>query len=226
MSTISAQIGLPGSNLACNDGTNLNLDLDVTSLLGLSDAVSAINFFPAGDPALGCSVSPQADPSGGNGPKDFAVGGGRIVTAQGTFNFAINARATSDAPAVVPQQGVGGTVNITFTGDNSHLDTKVDCFVSPATGGGGVTLTAAGVVGSGTPGTAQATAVVKKSTGSFAALYPVGSEVRWDFFDSGVPGSAPNGDGFNGFATTAPCAFNGYSTEPITNGTVDVRNDD
>jgi hypothetical protein len=213
IATVSAQLGLPQSNLACSDSTNLNLALDTTSLLALSNAVAAVNFFPAGDPALGCSLSQQSDPSGAHGPKDFAVGGGRIVTTTGSFNFAISAHATSDAATVTPQQGVGGTVNVTLTTDNSHLDTKVDCFVSPAPTDP-------------TAGTAQATAVVTKSTGSFASSFPVGSEIRWDFFDSGMPGPAPNGDAWNGFQALAPCDFPFYSTFPITNGNINVKNDD
>jgi hypothetical protein len=208
--TVSAQLDLPLSNLACTDDTNLNLALDTTSLLALSDAASAINFFPAGDPALGCGVSQQSNPSGANGPKDFAVGGGHFDT----FNFAISAHATRDAPTVVPQQGVGGTVNITDTSDNSHLNTKVDCFVSPAP-----TDFA--------PGTAQATAVVTKSTGRFTSIAPVGTEVRWDFLDSGVRGPAPNGDALNSFLASAPCDFTSYGpVAPITKGNINVKNDD
>ncbi len=210
ITTVSAQLGLPLSNLACTDSTNLNLALDMTSLLALSDAVSAINFFPAGDPALGCSVSQQSNPSGANGPKDFAVGGGHLDT----INFAISAHATSDAPTVVPQQGVGGTVNVTDTSDNSQLHTKVDCFVSPAPTDV-------------TPGTAQGTAVVTKSTGRFASVVPVGTEVRWDFLDSGVPGPAPNGDALNAFVALAPCGFTSYGPlGPITKGNINVKNDD
>jgi hypothetical protein len=212
VATVSAQLELPQSNLACSDGTNLNLALDLTSLLALSDAVSAVNFFPAGDPALGCSTSQQSNPSGASGPKDFAVGGGRTIQGTNGFNFAISAHATSDAPPVTPQQGVGGTVNITLiaaTG-NSHLHTKVDCFVSPAPTNP-------------VPGTAQATAVVTQSTGAFASGFPVGSELRWDIFDSGISGPAPNGDAWNGFRTVAPCVFNGFEAMPITHGNLNVE---
>jgi len=212
--TVSAQLGLPQSNLACSDSTNLNLALDAASLLGLSNAVAAIGFFPAGNPPLGCTLSQQSDPSGANGPKDFAVGGGRIFTPFGWANLAINAHATSDAPTVTPQQGVGGTVNETaITDSNSHIDTKVDCFVSPAPTHP-------------TPGTAQATAVVTKSTGIFAR-FPVGSELRWDFFDSGVSGPAPNGDALNGNPASFPCDFSNYTADiALSNGNINVKNDD
>src|SRR5438105_4028280 len=69
-------VGLQDANLACNDGTNLNLALDPLSLAGLTGAVSAISLFPAGNPALACGLSQRSDPSGANGPHDFAVGGG------------------------------------------------------------------------------------------------------------------------------------------------------
>jgi len=212
--TVLAQVGLPASNLACSDGTNVNLALDPSSLLALSDAVWAINVFPAGDPALGCSLTEKSDPAGANGPKDFAVGGGRIFVGPRSFNFAASAHATSDAPPVIPQQGVGGTVNFTETASNGHLDTKVDCFVSPAPSQPT------------TPGSAQATAVVTKSTGFFASIFVVGGEVRWDFLDSGVPGSAPNGDAVNGFVTGRPCDFSEYAPYPIDHGNIKVKNDD
>jgi hypothetical protein len=43
--------------LTCSDGTNLDLTLDATSVTQLTDAVSAMNLYPAGDPPLTCSVS-------------------------------------------------------------------------------------------------------------------------------------------------------------------------
>jgi hypothetical protein len=44
------------TNLSCNDGTNLNLALETTALSGLTGAVNAIDAYPAGDPALTCSL--------------------------------------------------------------------------------------------------------------------------------------------------------------------------
>jgi hypothetical protein len=45
------------TNLSCNDGTNLNLALDATALTALTSAVTAMTLYPAGDPALACSLS-------------------------------------------------------------------------------------------------------------------------------------------------------------------------
>src|SRR5438132_7017867 len=95
------QVGVQNVNLSCSDGTNLNLALDPTSLLGLTNAVSAIGLFPAGNPALACGLNQQSDPSGANGPKDFAVGGGR--TSLPGESFALSAHALSDATPTVPQ---------------------------------------------------------------------------------------------------------------------------
>src|SRR2546421_11849049 len=87
-------LNLQDVNLACNDGTNLALTLDVAAAGDLSDAVSAINLYPAGDPALTCSLTQTTSltssfrtfssyrtffksSSGGNPNVDYAVGGGR-----------------------------------------------------------------------------------------------------------------------------------------------------
>ena len=42
--------GLQNVNLACNDGTNQNLALDLNSVNALAGAVSGMALFPAGDP--------------------------------------------------------------------------------------------------------------------------------------------------------------------------------
>src|SRR6266550_8990602 len=55
--TAAPDLGLQNVNLSCNDGTNLALALDVTAVTQLADAVSAINLFPAGDPALACGLT-------------------------------------------------------------------------------------------------------------------------------------------------------------------------
>ena len=69
---------LQSVGLSCSDGTALDLALSTTEVTDLSGAVSAIDFFPAGDPALARSLS--TDPPGSGNPHyDYAVGGGRAV---------------------------------------------------------------------------------------------------------------------------------------------------
>jgi len=215
-SAASSEVGLQSVNLACNDGTNLNLALDPTALTPLTNAVSAVNLYPAGDPPLGCTTSQGSDPSGASGPKDFAVGGGRAVEFGEADSISISAHATSDAPTVSPEPGVGGTVNVTSVTNKSHIDAKVDCFVSPAPTDP-------------TPGTAQATAVVTRSTGIVSGFSP-GTEVRWDFFDSGMPQPAPNGDSAVFTRASSPCEFSRYTSPPfqtqLTQGNISVKNDD
>ena len=148
---------------------------------------------------------------------------GRIVSdaTEGLFgeadSISISAHATSDAPTVSPQPGVGGTVNVASVTNKSHIDAKVDCFVSPAPTDP-------------TPGTAQATAVVTRSTGIVSGIFPPGTEVRWDFFDSGMPQPAPNGDSAAFTRASLPCEFRGYTLPPfqtqLTQGNISVKNDD
>jgi hypothetical protein len=73
--------------LTCNDGTNVSLSLTLTDLNALTSAVNAINLYPAGSPALTCSLSSPVseDPSdqvaastSSVSDEDFGVGGGRF----------------------------------------------------------------------------------------------------------------------------------------------------
>jgi len=109
--------------------------LDPISLLALTDAVTAINLYPAGDPALACSLSTStSSPSSGdpNGPKDFGVGGGQFSSGIcGLVNFSFSAHVANDAPTLPGQQGVGGTYNnsagaMSLCGEGSFTS-KVDC---------------------------------------------------------------------------------------------------
>jgi hypothetical protein len=100
----SPDLGLQNTNLACNDGTNLNLALDKAALMGLSNAVTAMTLYPAG---LSCALSPVADPpsSGkGNPQHDYAVGGGQWTAAPCPINFS---RSRPTAPRTRrPQPGI------------------------------------------------------------------------------------------------------------------------
>jgi hypothetical protein len=65
----AAPADLQDVTLTCSDGTNLNLALDVASVMQLTDAVNAMALNPAGDPPLTCGVvtasplQPMADGS-------------------------------------------------------------------------------------------------------------------------------------------------------------------
>lgn len=52
----AAPADLQDVTLTCSDGTNLNLALDVASVMQLTDAVNAMALNPAGDPPLTCGV--------------------------------------------------------------------------------------------------------------------------------------------------------------------------
>ena len=198
----AADLALQSVGLSCSDGTALNPAVSTTELIALADAVSAINLTPAGNPALACSLSADPPPSSANGPKDYAVGGGQVMNFLfGTTNFALSAHSAAEAPPTPPQQGVGGTYNVTVPSGFFHgsFTSKVDCVKVGDDDAG--------------PGTAQATAVVTQAEGFFASFTPPGTEVRVDVFDSGMPGPAPaNGDMIGAAASMRPCDFSSGGT--------------
>src|SRR6266550_1449755 len=113
-------IGLQNVNLSCSEGTNVDLAVDAATITQLSDSVGAINLYPAGDPALACSLVSRSDP--GNPHYDTAVGGGHAVIVTrclqpGTIleqeedNFGLSAHALADSLT----DSVGGRVNITIS---------------------------------------------------------------------------------------------------------------
>jgi hypothetical protein len=210
------------TNLSCNDGTNLNLALDVTALTALTNAVTAMTLYPAGDPALACSLSqlrtlstsslqrfsssPQTFSSprmlsalrgnGGNPQHDYAVGGGRLMTPCGLKNLALSAHVNNGTMT----QGVGGTFNLTLPATNcggGHLVSKVDCLQvwGPQ---------------------AKFTALVTKSRGYFANLFPVNSEIAGKALDS-----ATDMLGWSG--TGSSCSFQQPPLWPVVNGNISVH---
>jgi hypothetical protein len=133
----TADLGVPstalsGTALSCTDGTELSVALDPLSLLALTDAVTAVNLYPAGDPALACSLSTSSSSGDPNGRKDFAVGGGQLVTSIcGLVNFSFSAHVANNAPVAPGQPAVGGTYNNSagaqsLCGEGSFTS-KVDC---------------------------------------------------------------------------------------------------
>jgi hypothetical protein len=217
-----ADLGLQSTTLTCNDGTNLTLTLDTAALTALTNAISAIKLYPAGDPALTCSLSQGPPPFGGNGPKDFAVGGGQApnlggITSGSTLflqdcpstNFSLNARSTADAPPMPGQQGVGGTFNLTCSAPSGHLVSKVDCVVvgDDDTGSGGA------------QGSAQLTAHVTKADGIYASA--AGGEIEADVLDSDMPGGT--GDSLQAYPSSQ-CVFGSYDPfQTITHGKINVH---
>jgi hypothetical protein len=208
-SAASSEVGLQNVNLACTDGTNLNVALDATSLTSLTNAVTAITLFPAGDPALGCSLSqstPTSSSGDPNGPKDFAVGGGKYMSSIcGLVNFSLSAHVANDAPVVPGQPGVGGTYN-NSTGATSpcgegSFTAKVDCVQVT---GNQAMLTAQEQQAKGTP--------------FFGAP---GDEVALAVKDNSPDELTIQG----GFFTSAPCDFNSaqFFTTPITQGNINVH---
>ncbi len=210
-------------SLACNDGTNLGLTLSPTAVLDLSDAITAINLYPAGDPALSCSLSQSmaansstsssaAANADSNGPKDMAVGGGRAAILCATDNFGLSVHAPA-APSGTPVPTSGGTFNVTTAPNtcppfSGHLVSKPDCL---EVGGNG-------------PGSAQLTAIVTKSTGVFATFIFPGDRIQVDVLDSGLPGGAGDSISVISFGF-APCDFgSGYSpTQALQNGNIHVK---
>src|SRR5438093_1431547 len=198
-------------NLSCSDGTNLDLALDTAAVTQLSNAVTGINLYPAGDPALACSLSQSLVMSSstfmgiplmhtspasasGNPNKDYAVGGGQAAfvtrcSQPGSSppvpqddNFALSAHVDEGAAA----DTATGTFNITIPKCTSSQNIN-----------GPTTYTTAShlsaqvdcltVTGSG----ATLTATVTKTTNLFAnsdeAVFPP-TEIAVHVFDSGLPG--------------------------------------
>jgi hypothetical protein len=224
----TADLGLQNASLSCSDGTLLQLALSTSELTALADAVTAINLYPAGDPALACSLTQStagsfapaaslsdraSSPSASGNPNtDYAVGGGRatlfacgspLVPAE--TNFALNGRvgATSNGSAGT------GTFNLTLppsqcSEGGGHFNGKIDCV---KVGGNG-------------PGSAQATFTVTQAQGILDDSQ--GEELRVDVLDSGVPGGT--GDLIRLRLPSGPCDFSGYSaTRPVDNGNISVH---
>jgi hypothetical protein len=190
----------------------------------LSNAVSAINLYPAGDPPLSCDLSQLtpttsplpvsfATPSAwaAEGPKDFAVGGGRFFNQflGCDENFAINGHARDDVTA---PDTANGTINLTVPGTpasctfTGHLVAKVDCLR---------------VVGN----TADMTGEITKSTGLFTTFgfFDVGDEIAFEVKDLD-----PLPDEIVGQPTTVDCNFSADTTPgafSITRGNITVHDE-
>jgi len=200
---VAAKLTLQDVGLSCSDGTALNLALSPTEVLDLLGAVLAINSFPAGDPPLACSLS--GDPPGSGNPQhDSAVGGGTLQALGACHDsFALSAHVEADTLTM----GIGGTFHLSQEphagcGSVGDLDAQVDCLqVSETTA------------------RADLTAVVTKSSGSFASL-PPGTEIWVGAFDAGVGGT---GDELGAAPTSGTCSFQSGALLPIQRGNISVH---
>jgi hypothetical protein len=120
-------------NLSCNDGTNLSVTLDLTSLQALQDSVQAMILYPT---ELTCSVAQLPGPGAGiayrithglvqdafadsgNQRHDYAVGGGQAHIVSRCLqpdtllpqdaNFGMSAHVEAGTPAIPADQAAGG----------------------------------------------------------------------------------------------------------------------
>jgi hypothetical protein len=213
----ASDLGLQNASLSCSDGTLLQVALSTPELTALANAVTAINLFPAGDPALTCSLTQStglrfatagsfSDSASANGPKDFAVGGGKLLTTTcGLVNFSLSAHVANNAPAAPGQQGVGGTYN-NSTGATSpcgqgHFTSKVDCVQV-------------------TGNVAEFTAQITHATGSPFFGSP-GDEIAVAVKDNNPDELTIEG----GFFASGPCDFSFAAafTTPIAQGNISVH---
>ena len=188
----SSTVGLQSTTLACNDGTDLALALDFNALTQLTNAVSAINLYPAGDPALACSLS-QATPlsvsisdsstssAAGNpgAPHDYAVGGGQRIRmdencgAPQEENFGLSAHVDDGTTT----SGVGGTFNLSVSQANATTACPRGDLVSKV-----ICLYVSG-------NTALLAAEVKKADGVYSTVYGFapGRSIFVGVQDNGTP---------------------------------------
>jgi hypothetical protein len=199
--TGASDVGLQNIGVSCTDWTELGLALDAAAVTQLSDAVAAINLYPAGDPALACESTPSS--SSGSSTKDYVVGGG-----QGSIPCLDRpAHPTTSLSAHVESgsltQGIGGTFNTMVPEqpgcvERGSLVAKVDCLQ---------------VIGN----HADLTAEVTKSSGSFADIQP-GDEIAFSVTDN----SPLAADTIGGDVTSGPCAFV-FLEGPIERGNFSVH---
>jgi hypothetical protein len=227
----AAPADLQDVTLTCSDGTNLNLALDVASVMQLTDAVNAMALNPAGDPPLTCGVVtaspllPMAD-----GSRQLAAwrphrSTPRIregLTLTGTFHKTSgNATRTlsSGNPTYDYVVGGGKAPNLGCFGGYPPVPFGLNAHVRA----GDLPETASGTFNVGSPATnagckgflnskvdclvvtgntAHLTALVTQATGQFAGLQ--GTEIDVAVLDSGTP-TALVPDMINDGNTTGQC---------------------
>jgi hypothetical protein len=223
--TAAPDLGSQNVNLACNDGTNLALALDAAAVTQLSDAVTAISLYPAGNPALACSLTQSttltnsrartfsslrtfssassptaAGGNGGNPQHDYAVGGGQAPNLGLCPTVPTNFSLSAHVDAGTTTQGVDGTFNVTApaTAGPSCAGTfvsKVDC------------LQVSG-------NRADLTAHITKANGALTPF--VGLEISVAVLDSAL-------DMIDDNAPTSPCVFNAIPDQNVIHGNISVH---
>ena len=249
----AAPAGLQDVTLTCSDGTNLNLALDVASVMQLTDAVNAMALNPAGDPPLTCGVvtasplQPLADGSRQLAARPYRFTPRIQKGVIGTFHKASgNATRTLSSGNPTHDYVVGGgkAPNLGCYGGYPPVPFGLNAHVRA----GDLPQSATGTFNVGSPATnvgckghfnskvdclvvigntAHFTAHVTQATGQFAGLQD--TEIDVAVLDNGTP-SALVPDMINDGNTTAPCAegtdAQGGPTapdQPVTNGNVSVH---
>jgi hypothetical protein len=239
--------------LTCSDGTNLNLALDVASVMQLTDAVNSMALNPAGDPPLTCGVvtaSPLQPVASGS--RQLAAWRPHSSTPRtrkgltGTFKTSAVATRTlsSDNPTYDYVVGGGKATNLGCFGGFPPVPFGLNAHVRA----GDLPATASGTFNVGSPATnvgckghlsskvdclvvvgttAHLTAYVTQATGQFAGLQD--TEIDVAVQDNGAP-SALLPDLINDGNTAGQClqgtdAQGGPTApdQPVTNGNVSVH---
>jgi len=228
----AAPAGLQDVTLTCSDGTNLNLALDVASVMQLTDAVNAMALNPAGDPPLACGVvtasplQPLADGSrqlAARRPHSSTRSIREGLTLAGTLHKTPgNATRTlsSGNPTYDYVVGGGKAPNLGCFGGYPPVPFALNAHVRA----GDLPATASGTFNVGSPATnagckghlvskvdclvvgvttAHLTAYVTQATGQFAGLE--NTEIDVAVQDNGTP-SALLPDMINDGNAVAPCA--------------------
>jgi hypothetical protein len=229
----AAPADLQDVTLTCSDGTNLNLGLDVASVMQLTDAVNAMALNPAGDPPLTCGVvtasplQPLADGSrqlAARRPHSSTPRIRAALTLTGTFNKSSD-NATRTLSSGNPTQdyvvGGGKAPNLGCFGGYPPVPFGLNAHVRAGDPAG----TASGTFNVGSPATnagckghltskvdclvvlgttaAHLTAYVTQATGQFAGLQD--TEIDVAVQDNGTP-SAVTPDMIGDGNTAAQCA--------------------
>jgi hypothetical protein len=250
--TAAPETGLQNVTLACSDGTNLDLALDLPTVSALADAVDAMNFYPAGDPPLTCGLTqsnpllqPAVASSSSRGLASKSAVRGSVSRAQSRSQ--VRTLSASGNPNHDYAVGGGQAANLGCPDlpTNFALSAHVDDGSAPTTASGTFNVGSPApngvckghfnskvdclVVGVPAPNYAHLTAHVTQATGIFTGLQDTEIDV-W-VQDNGNPSAiVPDMINDGNVASGAPCAegvdARGGPTapdEPVVHGNVTVH---